>query len=95
MCDAQVKNQGNRPRSVSQVGGTPLTPALSRLLCLYFVGCAKQVSKLLNCPVMGLLGSRMGGTGAHMFRKSIKMKLLATTSRERQSRNSGDLRTHS
>jgi hypothetical protein len=35
---------------------------------------------------MGLLGSRMGGTGAHMLSKSIKLKLLATTSRGRQCR---------
>ena len=53
MRDAQVKNQGNRPRSVSQVGGkldvsTPLTQAFRHLLCLYFVGCPKQVSNLLT-----------------------------------------------
>jgi hypothetical protein len=62
MCDAQVENQGNRPRSVSQVGGkrnvsTPLTPAYSHLLCLYFVGCAKKVSEVLNRPVIGLQSS--------------------------------------
>jgi hypothetical protein len=30
---------------------TPLTPALSHLLCLHFVGCAKQVNNLLSSPV--------------------------------------------
>ena len=81
--DAQVEDQGHRPRSISQVGcelnvSTPL----------------KQVSNLLNRPVMSLLGSRMGGTRANMITKVIKSQFFGT-SRWRQCRDSGDLRTHS
>ena len=45
----------------TRVGGkldvsTTLTPVLGQLLSFHFMRCAKQVSKLCNTPVMGLLG---------------------------------------
>jgi hypothetical protein len=45
--DWQVENQGNWPRNVWKVGrkldvSTPLTPVLSHLLCLYFVGAKRS-----------------------------------------------------
>jgi len=54
MCDAQVKN------SVSQVGGkldvsTPLTPALSHLLCLYCVRRGKQFTICSNAQSWAFL----------------------------------------
>ena len=46
---------------------TSLTPAPSHLLCFYFVGCVKEVSSLINHPVMNLFGTRVGGTGQERF----------------------------
>ena len=43
------------------------------------MGCAKKVNKLINCPIMGLLDSRVGGTSVNMITKSIKNKLFVTT----------------
>ena len=59
MCDAKVKHKWHRPRNSCEVSdkldvSASLTPALSHLLSLYLMCCAKQVSKLLNCPVTGL-----------------------------------------
>ena len=51
---------------------TPLTPGPDHLVCLYFVGCVKQVSNLLNRLVMGLLVSRMCDTRVKMITKDIK-----------------------
>jgi hypothetical protein len=56
---------------VGYVGPTPmspdpLTPALSHLLSFNLVGCAKDVSNLINHPIMNLLGTRVGGTSSHM-----------------------------
>ncbi len=74
----------HRPRSISSISkvgceldvSTPLTPAPGHLLCLYFVGCEKQVSNLLNNPVMGLLGFRMGGTCANMITRASRANFL-------------------
>jgi hypothetical protein len=65
---------------------TSLIPAPSHLLRLHFVRCAKEVSDLISCPVVSLLGTRLGGTSAEVVTKSVYLKLLATTSRERHFR---------
>jgi hypothetical protein len=41
---------------------TSLTPVPSHLLRFHFVGCAKEVSNLINRPVVSPLGTRVGGT---------------------------------
>jgi hypothetical protein len=46
------------------------------------MGCVKEVSDLINHPVVSLFGSGMDNTGANMIDKSIKGIFFATTSRE-------------
>jgi hypothetical protein len=46
------------------------------------VGCAKEVSDLINHPVVSLFASGMDSTGADMIDKSIKGNFFATTNRE-------------
>jgi hypothetical protein len=41
---------------------TTLTPAPSHLLNFKLVGCEKLVIKVINCPIMSLLGTRVGST---------------------------------
>ncbi len=89
MGDAEVHHQRHRTRRVREVTSqldvpTSLTPAPNHLLRLYFVGCAKEVSKLINRPVVSLFGTRVSGTGANMIAESVNDKLFATTSRERK-----------
>ena len=50
---------------------TTLTPGLIHLLSLYLMCSAKQVSKLINCPVMGLFDSRVVRTRAHIVPKRM------------------------
>jgi hypothetical protein len=71
-----------------------LTPAFNHLLCFNFVGCAKKVSKLINRPVVSLLGTRMGGSSTEVITQCIYLKLSATTNRKRLLRNHWDLSTH-
>jgi hypothetical protein len=59
-----------------------LTPAFNHLLCFNFVRCAKKVSKLINRPVVSLLGTRMGGTSTEMITQCIYLILSATTNRK-------------
>ena len=85
--DAEIQHQRHRTRRIREIVSqlnvtTSLTPAPSHLLSLYPMCCAKQVSELLDCPIVSLFGSGMGRTGANMIAKSIKGKLFATTSRE-------------
>ena len=92
--DAEVQHQRHRTRRVRKVTSqldvpTSLTPAPSHLLRFYFVGCAKEVSKLINRPVVSLFGTRVSGTGANMIAESVNDKLFATTSRERKLRQCG------
>ena len=86
MGDAEVQHQRHRTRRVHEVTSqldvpTSLTPAPSHLL-RYFVGCAKEVSNLIDRPVVSLFGTRVGGTGANMVAWSVYGELFATTSRE-------------
>ncbi len=57
---------------------TSLTPAPNHLLWCYFVGCVKEVSKLINHPVVSLFGTRVSGTGANMITEIVNDKLFAT-----------------
>ena len=71
MCDAEVQHQRHRTRRIREVGSqlnvsTSLTPAPSHLLSFNLVGCAKQVSKLINRPIMRLFGTRVGGASTNM-----------------------------
>ncbi len=54
-----------------------LTPAFNHLVGLDFVCCAKKVSKLIDRPVVSLLGTRMGGTSTEMITQCIYLKLSA------------------
>jgi hypothetical protein len=87
--DEEVQDQRYRTRRVREVTNqldvpTSLIPAPNHLLCFYFVGCAKEVSKLINRPVVSLFGTRVSGTGANMITESVNDKLFATTSGERK-----------
>ena len=94
--DTQVQHQWHRSRNIRQVGSqldvaTSLIPALNHLLSLYPMWCVKQVSELLDCPMVSLFGSGMDSTGANMIVKNITDRLFATTSREWQLCQSGYL----
>ena len=91
MGDAEVQHQRHRARLVREVTReldvpTSLTPAPYHLLRFYFVGCAKEVSNLINRPVVRLFGSRVSSTGCHMVAKSVNVEPFATTGRERKLR---------
>ena len=53
--------------------------------------CEQEVSDLINRPVVSLLGTRVGSTSAEVVTKSVYLKLLAPTSRERHFRKERDL----
>ncbi len=57
-------------------------PTPRHLLSFIPMGCVKEVSDLINHPVVSLFGSGMDNTGANMIDKSIKGIFFATTSRE-------------
>ena len=89
MVDVEVQHQRHRTLLVREVTRgidvpTSLTPAPNHLLCLYFVGCGKEVRNLINFPVVSLFDSRVSGTGANMISESVDGKLFATTNRERK-----------
>ncbi len=91
MDDAEVQHQRHRTRLVREVTReldvpTSLTPAPNHLLRFYFVGCTKEVSNLINRPVVSLFGSRVSGTGANVVAKSVYGELFATTDRKRKLR---------
>ena len=91
MCDAEVQRQRYRIRRIREVGSqlnvpTSLTLAPSHLLSFNLVRCAKEVSNLINHPVVSLFGSRVTGTGANVVAKSFYGELFATTGRERKIR---------
>ncbi len=97
--DAEVQHQRHRARGIREVASqldvpTLLTPASSHLLRFHFVCCAEKVSKLINRPVVSLLGTRVGGTSAEVVTKSIELELFATTSGERLLSNYRDQGAH-
>ncbi len=61
---------------------TSLTPGLSHLLRFHFVGCVKKVSELTNCPVVILLGTRVGFTSVEGVPNRLDLKLPSNASRE-------------
>ena len=82
--DAEIQHQRHRTRRIREVTSqldvpASLTPAQGHLLRFYFVGGAKEVSNLINRPVVSLFGSGMGSTGANMIAKSINSKVFAIT----------------
>jgi hypothetical protein len=86
MGDAEVQYQRHRARLVREATReldvpTSLTPTPNHPLCFNFVGCAKEVSNLINYPVVSLFDSRVSGTGANMIAESVDGKLFATTTR--------------
>jgi hypothetical protein len=64
-----------------------LTPDFNHLVGLGFVCCEKKVSKLIDCPVVSLLGTRMGGTSTEMITRCIYQKLSTSANRKRRLRN--------
>ena len=65
--DAEIHHQRYRTRHIREVTSqldvsTSLTPVPNHLLSFYFLGCAKEVSNLINRPVVNLLCTRVGGT---------------------------------
>ena len=88
---AEVRHQRHRARRVREVTReldvpTSLTPAPNHLLHFYFVGCAKEVSNLINLPVMILFGSRVRSTSVNVVVKRVYGELFETTGRERKLR---------
>ena len=71
MGDAEVQHQGYWTRRIGQIPGqlyvpTSLTPALGHLFGLNTVCGAKEVSDLINRPIVSFLGSRVCGTSAEV-----------------------------
>ncbi len=76
MGDPEVQHQRHRTRLIREVTHdlhvpTSLTPDPTHLLCFYFVGCAKEVSNLINLTVVSFFGSRVSGTGCHMVTERV------------------------
>jgi hypothetical protein len=71
-----------------------MTPDFNHLVGLGFVRCAKKVRKLINHPVVSLLGTGMGGTSTEMITQCIYLKISATVNRKRLLCNHWDLSTH-
>jgi hypothetical protein len=81
VCDAQIQDEGDRPRSVRQVSRQPdvptldkpptlLTPAAGHIGCLDRDRCAEELSKLLHGPGVRFLVTQR-----------IQLKPLGATSR--------------
>jgi len=67
-----------------------LTPVFNHLLCFNLLRCSKKVRKLINRPVISLLGTRVSGISTEMITQCIYPKLPATTNRKRLLRNHWD-----
>jgi len=90
MGDTEVKHQRHRTRRIREVTGqldvpTSLTTAASHLLRFHFVCCAKKVSKLINSPVVRLLGTRVGSTSAERC-QGVNLKLQPQDERGKSAR---------
>ena len=98
MCEEEVHHQRHRTRHVREVTSqvdvpTTLTPAPDHLLRFYFVGCAKEVIKLINLPVVSLFGNRVSGTCTNMITENVNGEPFVTTNRERKLHQCGYIRT--
>jgi hypothetical protein len=81
--DAEVQDQRHRAHRLREVVSqldvpTLLTPVPSHLSRFCFMGCAKEVSNLVNRPIVSLLDTRVGGTST----EGVNLKLPATIDRE-------------
>jgi hypothetical protein len=90
MGDTEVKHQRHRTRRILEVTcqldvPTSLTLAPSHLLRFHFVCCAKEVSKLIDSPVVRLLGTRVGSTSAEGS-KGVNLKLQPQDERGKSAR---------
>jgi hypothetical protein len=54
---------------------TSLTSTPSHLLCFHFVFCVKEVSRLINRPVVLFLDTRVGDTSAEVVPQGVNLKL--------------------
>jgi hypothetical protein len=96
---AEVQHQRQRARRIRDVASqvdvpTMLTPSPNHLSSFCLMGCAKDVSNLVNHPIVSLLGTRVGSTRAKVIPKQVYLKLPATTTRERLLLNLWDLGAH-
>ncbi len=78
--DTEVQYQRHQARRVRKVGSqlnmpTMSTPAFSNVLRLGFMCGAEEVSRLLNHPVMRLLGTRMSDSNVCLKKKTISWRL--------------------
>jgi hypothetical protein len=93
MGDMEVQGQRHRTRLIHEVVSqldvpTSLTPDPSHLFRFQFVGCWKEVSNLINHPVVSLLGTRVVGTITEVVPNRIDLKPPVTGNRHRQLRDS-------
>ena len=70
-----------------------LSTAFNHLLRFHLMCCAKEVSDLINRPVVRLFGTQVGSTRAKVVTYTIYLKFPANTSCERLLRNRWDLGT--
>jgi hypothetical protein len=87
MGDTEVKHQRYRTRWIHQVTSqldvpTSLTSVPNHLLCFHFVCCPKEVSKMINNPVVNLPDTQVGGTSTEVVPQGVNLKLPGTTDRE-------------
>jgi hypothetical protein len=100
--DAEIQHQRKRTRCIREVtsqlfvtGSTSLTPSHDHLFRFRFVCCPKEVSDLINLPVVRLFVTRVTGTSTEVVTKidplgeglsetskRVYLKLPATTRRK-------------
>ncbi len=56
-----------------------MTPVFNHLLCFNLCRCTEKVRKLINLPVVRLLGTRVNGTSTEMITQCIYLKFPTTT----------------
>jgi len=72
MVDTEIQYQRHRSHRICQISRSfdvtaIVTSVFNHLLCFNFTCCAKKVSKLINRPVVSLLGTRVSGTSTEMI----------------------------
>jgi hypothetical protein len=70
---------------------TLLTPAPSHVSRFCSMRGAKEVSNLVNRPIVDLLSTRVDSTSAEVVPQGVNLKLSTTTTRERLLHNHWDL----
>jgi hypothetical protein len=79
--DAEIQHQRYRTRRVRKVGSQlnipkMPTPALSYVSRFHCMCCEEEVSNLVNCPVVCLLGTRMSGTSTEVVTQRVTWNFL-------------------